>query len=240
MATYKTKLTDCKEIAEHTIAFKFEKPAGFTFIPGQNAVFQLPGQTELDAEGNSRVFSITSLPEDNYLTIATRLRDTAFKKYLSTTNIGEEVTLKGPYGDFTLHADRTIPAVFLSGGIGITPMRSMILNAARKQLEHKIFLFYSNHRPEDSAFLADFEKSAQENPFFKFIPNMSDMDKSTLPWTGETGFIDENMLKRYLSDLTNSIYYISGPPGMVTAMRVMLTKAGVKDLNIRTEEFSGY
>jgi len=69
---------------------------------------------------------------------------------------------------------------------------------------------------------------------------MTEMEKSAQKWDGETGYITKAMLVKYLGDLTLPIYYIVGPPAMVTAMRKTLNEAGVDDDNIRTEEFSGY
>ena len=69
---------------------------------------------------------------------------------------------------------------------------------------------------------------------------MTDMEKSSQPWNGETGYVNKAMLTKYLDDLTLPIYYISGPPEMVDAMQKTLSDAGVKTGNIRAEEFSGY
>jgi len=79
-----------------------------------------------------------------------------------------------------------------------------------------------------------------ENPNYKFIPSMSEMNKSAQSWNGETGFINREMLARYLTNLQGPIYYIAGPPTMVAAMRQMLSAAGVDEDDIRTEEFAGY
>jgi Na+-transporting NADH:ubiquinone oxidoreductase subunit NqrF len=82
--------------------------------------------------------------------------------------------------------------------------------------------------------------AAKQNSNFHLIATMTDMDKSQCDWTGETGFINNDMLLRYLPSLQGPIYYIAGPPGMVAAMRRMLTAAKVDEDDIRTEEFSGY
>lgn len=69
---------------------------------------------------------------------------------------------------------------------------------------------------------------------------MTDMKKSTQVWNGETGFVDKAMLARHITDLQTPIYFIAGPPAMVAAMKKTLADAGVKDDDIRAEDFSGY
>lgn len=240
MPVYKVKLTRREEIADGTMAFYFEKPHGFVHKAGQYADLTLIDPAETDAEGNIRTFTLANAPYEETLMFATRMRDTAFKRVLKAMTLGTELTLDAPHGSFTLHNDVNIPAVFLTGGIGLTPARSIILQAAHDKLPHKIFLFDSNNRPEDSVFLDELINAQQTNPNYTFIGTMTQMEKSNHTWEGETGFINETMLLKHIDDLTVPIYYLVGPRGMVHAMLEMLMKAGVDDDNIRTEEFSGY
>src|SRR5450759_5217470 len=116
----------------------------------------------------------------------------------------------------------------------------MVVRAAKEQLPHHLFLFYSNRRPEDAPFLEELKGVELRNPNFKFVGTMTDMAKSRRSWDGETGFLDYEMLSRYLKGAASPIYYIAGPPAMVTALRDMLNHAGVDDGDIRMEEFAGY
>jgi ferredoxin-NADP reductase len=178
------------------------------------------------------------------------MRDTAFKRVLRSMALPAEVKIAGPYGKFTLHdtstqpgasqKDAVRPAVFLAGGIGITPFFSIATHAGRERLPHELWLFYSNRRPEDAAFLTALLDLAGQNPNFHFVPTMTEMEKSTMEWKGEKGVINREMLERHLPSLQGPIYYTAGPPAMVKAMRQMLTEAGVKNEDIRFEEFSGY
>jgi ferredoxin-NADP reductase len=240
MPIYKIKLKSKQEIATGTMAFYFEKPVGFVFKPGQFGDFTLTDPVETDAEGNIRAFSLANAPYEDFLMFATRMRDTAFKRELKTMKPGTELTLDAPNGSFTLHNNTSIPAVFLTGGIGLTPARSVILQAAHDKLPHKIFLFDSNKRPEDAVFLDELAEAQKQNPNYTFIGTMTQIEKSNQAWHGEIGFITQAMLSKYIDDLTLPIYYVAGPRAMVHAMREMLGKAGVNDDNIRTEEFSGY
>ncbi|HET7103742.1 MAG TPA: FAD-dependent oxidoreductase [Terracidiphilus sp.] len=234
------KLGDRQEIAERTIACRLEKPQNFTFKPGQFIELTLLNPPETDAEGNSRAFSIASAPSEDTLLVATRLRDSAFKRVLAHASPGTQVKIEGPFGDLRLHNDSSRAAVLLCGGIGITPFRSIILNATQNKLPHRIFLFYSNRRPEDAPFLNELQAIEKQNPNFKLIGCMTAMQSFQGLWNGESGKIDSAMLKKHLGALDSAIYYVTGPPGFVAAMRSILEESGVDDDNVRTEEFGGY
>ena len=233
-------LTKCEEIAEGTMAFHFAKPADFQFRAGQSMDLTLLNPPETDAEGNSRAFSIASAPFDNDLMIATRMRDTAFKRVLRKATPGQQVKIDGPSGSFVLHRKSEKPAVFLAGGIGITPFLSIIRQAGHEKSPHHIYLFYSNRRPEDAAFLDLLSEETKRNPNFQLIATMTKMDQSHREWAGAIGSINKDMLAKHLPTLQGPIYYLAGPPAMVAALRRMLIEAGADEDDIRTEEFSGY
>jgi ferredoxin-NADP reductase len=233
-------LTKREEIAEGTMAFHFAKPADFQFRAGQSIDLTLLNPPETDAEGNSRAFSIASAPFDNNLMIATRMRDTAFKRVLRKASAGLQVKIDGPGGSFVLHRKSEKPAVFLAGGIGITPFLSIIRQAGHDKSPHHLYLFYANRRPEDAAFLDLLSEATKGNPNFHLIATITEMDKSHREWKGETGYINKEMLTKHLPSLQGPIYYLAGPPAMVAAMRRTLIDAGVDEDDIRTEEFSGY
>jgi len=167
------------------------------------------------------------------------MRDTAFKRSLKEVPLDTEVKLGSAAGSFTLHKNPSKPAVFLAGGIGITPFLSIVRQADHDRLPHKLYLFYSNRRPEDAAFLDTLQTLETTNPNFHLICTMTEMSKSKKEWKGETDLIDK-MLSRHLAVLQGPIYYIAGPPTMVAAMRQTLVGAGVEEDNIRAEEFAGY
>jgi ferredoxin-NADP reductase len=240
MAAVRIKLLSRLEVAEGTVACFFEKPDGFDFKAGQSGDFTLINPPETDAEGNTRAFSIASPPHEPDLMIATRMRDTAFKRVLKNLPIGTELNLEGPFGALTLHNNAKRPAVFLAGGIGITPFRSILLHAAGKHLPHQLYLFYSNRYPEAATFLEDLIDLEKQNPRYRLIATMDEVHKSHRGWSGEMGHINETMLTKYLKTLEGPVYYVAGPPGMVTALQKMLNEAGVNDDDIRIEAFSGY
>lgn len=240
MPVYTTQLKNREEVAHGTMAFHLEKPSGFEFKPGQCVDVTLLDPPPMDAEGAIRTFSIASAPYENELVVATRMRDTSFKREFAKLPLGTQFKLEGPSGSFTLHKNAAKPAVFLAGGIGITPFRSMLRQAAKDPLPRALTLFYSNRRPEDAAFLDELQKLSQVAPNIVFVPTMTEMQKSARNWAGERGFIDRAMVERYCPALDAPIFYVAGPPAMVTAMQQLLVQAGVDEDNIRSEEFGGY
>jgi len=238
MTIYTTKLVKRETIARDTMAFYWEKPADFSFVAGQFCDITLIDPPEIDEEGSIRGFSFVHAPFEDYLVTATRMRDTAFKRVIKDMPLGSEVKMDAPYGDYKLHKTETTPAVFLIGGIGATPVRSIVAQATHDKTAHSLTLLYSNKTPEDAAFTADFEGFAAENPNFTFVPVYTDVTDEA--WTGERGYIDADKLRKYVPDLAAPIYYLSGPAGMVAAMRKLLIEVGANEDNIRTEEFSGY
>jgi len=210
-----------EEVAEGTLAFHFDKPAGFSYQAGQNALFRLGEE--------SRTFSLASAPHEPELMIATRMRDSSFKRALAALPAGATLQLDGPAGIMTLHEDAARPAVFLAGGIGITPFLSMVRDAGARRLPHRITLFYSNRRPEHAAFLGEFSG-------IRLVATMTEAPD----WPGEKRRISPELLSAHLSDVKDPVYYFAGPPGMTMAVQGMLAEMGVRDEDMRSEEFYGY
>ena len=225
-------------VAEGTYAFHFDKPAGFLHQAGQNAIFSLIEPRETDAAGPSRPFTIASAPHERELMIATRMRDSAFKRTLAALPLGAKLRIEGPGGVMVLHEDESRPAVFLAGGIGITPFLAMARDAAARLLRHRIVLFYSNRRPEHAAFRTELKHMQNRN--FRLVATMTEAHKSSRPWPGETRRIARELLAQHVPDLRAPLYYFAGPPAMTMAMQKMLTDLGVREDDMRSEEFYGY
>ncbi|MGH8679081.1 MAG: FAD-dependent oxidoreductase, partial [Burkholderiales bacterium] len=193
-----------------------------------------------DAQSTRHTFSIVSAPFQGELVVATRMRDSAFKRAFKSMSIGSPAKLEGPFGSLTLHKDRARPAVFIAGGIGITPFMSMLRQAAKDRSPQPLYLVYSNRRPEDAAFFAELQDLERENRNFRMLAPMTDMSKSARKWDGETGLVNADLLKRFVGGLAAPVYYVVGPPAMVKAMQETLSQAGVDGEDIRIEEFYGY
>jgi ferredoxin-NADP reductase len=240
MTIFRAKLIARKQVAKDTVAFIFEKPSNFNYKAGQYASFMMLEPLSATEKARTHFFSLASDPHVNELMIATRMGSSVFKKALKDLPLGSEVEIKGPMGEFTLHTDPKKPAVYLTGGVGITPIRSILRYATTEKLSHPHFLFYSNRSPETSIFLPELILLTRENPHFQFIATMTHMENSVQEWPGETGKINREMIEKYVGDLKLPIYYISGPLALIKAMKKILNDAGVADDQIRTEIFPGY
>lgn len=233
----KVKLIKKEAVAQGTMAFHFSRPQGLEFRAGQFAEFTLIDPPQTDEEGNSRAFSLVHAPCEPDLVAATRMRESAYKRVLKDLPVGAEVRLDGPYGDFTLHKTEATPAVFIIGGIGVTPVRSMVAQASHDKTRHTITLLHASRTPADLPFKDDFEQLARDNSNFTYVMTV---DEAGDDWRGERGRVTAEMVKRHVPDLDKPIYYLSGPEGMVKAMRQLLLDMKVNEDNIRTEEFAGY
>ena len=239
-STFKSRLVGSWKVADHTMAFCFDRPPGWIFQAGQFVDITLLNPKQTDVQGNVRGFSLASAPYKDTIMVASRMRDTAFKRALAAALPEAEVKIEGPFGDFSLHHDATRPAVMLAGGIGITPFRSMILDATHRKLKHRIILFYFNRRPEDAPFLEELQQFERENPNYRLVGVITQAERSHCRWSGETGRLNLAMLERHLKDVGRPIYYLAGPTPMVEGVREILNGARIDDDDIRTEEFAGY
>ena len=240
MTQYGFPLRDRRDVAEGTMAFRFDTSGSdFTFEAGQNADFTLIDPPKTDAEGNVRTFSFASSPHHrDFFMIATRMRPTAFKDGLRSVPLGTKLRVEGPNGNMVLHEDPSKPAVLLAAGIGITPFRSMLEWATEQKLPHQFTLFYSNRTPAMTAFLHDLEAWSKRNTNIHLVPTIT--DSTDRDWPYETGRVDEAMLAKHVPDLKRPIYYLAGPPGMVEALKKLLLDRGVSRDSVRFETFSGY
>lgn len=243
MTKYKFPLKERLDAAEGTAVFIFDTRSvpDFNFRAGQYVEVGLENPPYTDEKKNHREFSIASSPEDKgIIMVASRMRDSAFKRSMREVPLGTEFEIEGPYGDFSLHERTSLKAVFIAGGIGITPIRSILKDAASRKLSHEITLIYSNRTPESTPFLDDLEEFKKMNPHLKVITTMTDMEHAKKPWNGPTERVDEDFLKKYLGDFSNTIFYLVGPQGMVSGVGRALESVGVSRDDIRSEEFTGY
>ncbi len=239
MDTFALTLLGSHAVAEGTTAFRFAKPPGFAFAPGQYVDFSLAAPSAPDPAGNLRSFSLASAPDDDDLTIATRMRGTPFKRDLAALAPGAAVRASGPYGELVL-ADDAQPVVLVAGGIGITPFRSMLRDAARRGDPRSFTLLYGNRTPQATAWYAEWDALAARLPRLAVVHCMSEPAAAVPPWTGETGFVDEKLVARHVADPSAPVWYVVGPPAMTAAVRDVLANLGVDDAAVRVEDFAGY
>lgn len=218
------KITDKKEIATGTLQVTFQVSENFSFLPGQYVLVRLINPPD------QRYFSIVNSPDEKgIITIATRMRDSDFKKALKELPLGSTVELGPISGSFVLPEDTSRPLIFIAGGIGITPYISMLRFVNERKMPYDITLVYSNRDQAGTAYLEEVKK-------FKSILTMTE-DPA---WAGEKRRIDASFIKEYFPDLNSNTYFVVGPPPMVEAVQKALLEAGVEINNIKIENFTGY
>ena len=237
---YPSRLLSRTEVAKDTLAFQFQRPRNFLFRPGQFidlALRRVPGDGLL---GFTHTLSIASSCFASDILVATRMRESLFKRALSALPPGTEVSIRGPMGSLVLHNDISRPAVLLAGGIGITPFLSMVSSAAIDKSHPPVFLFYANRHIEDAAFMDTLWDLEMSNRNFHFVPTFTRIGLGQGGWKGATGPINAQLLSKHVSELHDPIYYVAGPPGMVAGAHQALVELAVPEENIRTEHFAGY
>ncbi len=235
MDTYILTLLKKEEVARNTLSCKVSKPENFLFKPGQYMQVFLS-----EDSSDSHTFSIAAAPHEDFLMFTTRIRkDSDFKQRLAARAEGSELRIEAPGGQFVLPTETELPVVFLVGGIGITPVRSMVKHEEYRSTSRPITVFYSNPTPEDAAFLHELETIAL--PYYRLVPTMTGMEKSAQEWNGEQGYIDEQMLRAHLKDMSQPIFYVVGPPGFVNAMVDLLHSIDeVPSTHVKSEDFAGF
>jgi ferredoxin-NADP reductase len=229
-------LKDRKVIQNNNIAMWFDrKGSDFTFEPGQYARITLLEPIHHDDDGNSRLFSIASSPEKDYVMFTTRALDSAFNKNILEMPVGAKAEISGFGGNTVLHNDTSVPAVFLIGGIGITPVRCMMEHIVTEKLPYEAYLFYSNPTAASMAFFNEFEKWVDDYKGFKFIPLIDDRNDKN--WKYGYGYINKDIILEHISDIHRPVYYIVGPTAMVEAMENILIGLNINSENIKLEKF---
>ena len=240
MTTHQARLQGREAIANGTMAFHFEKPPGFTFKPGQAidvVLARSAGRRRAEHAPHllDRQRAFRERADRRHAHARQRLQACA-----RLAAVGSPFAIDGPSGSLTLHNDRARPAVFIAGGIGITPFMSMLRQAAKDQVAATpgaALLQSPTRRRRISGGSCSSSTSEPKLP----AGRDDDADERLEPrWDGPTGLIDEPLLKSVAGDLSAPIYYVAGPPGLVETMRQTLNGAGVDDDDIRSEEFYGY
>ncbi|HEV2165847.1 MAG TPA: FAD-dependent oxidoreductase [Thermoplasmata archaeon] len=219
--------------------FCFERPErGFSYRPGQYLTVRLPGVA--DSRGDSRTFTISSPPSSpDTVSITTRSGPSPFKQALFRAPTSTVFELWGPFGTFVRDPER--PAVFMAGGIGVTPFRSMILEAASHRSRVPVALLYSNRTTEEIVFRSELEETASRWSSLHLTECVTRPESQLGGWTGVVGRIDATLVRAQTGTLDAPLYYVSGPPTMVQDLeRILRQHLGVPSTEIRTELFHGY
>ena len=225
--------------AEGIESFMFSGKQGIKFNPGQYLEWTIP-QTNADARGNRRYFTISSSPTEKGLMLTARIPEpsSSFKSHLAHLKKGDEVLAAQLAGTFTLPKSDKQKMAFLAGGVGITPFRSMVKYLLDFDQPRPIELLYSANIPEDLAF-RDLFKDA-EKVGLRTHYTITDTQESHPGWHGRRGLISKEMIAEVIPDWAERIFYISGPYGFVFATRQTLLSLGVPSRQIKSDYFPGY
>ncbi|MDG6223611.1 MAG: xylene monooxygenase [Candidatus Bathyarchaeota archaeon] len=228
---FKTKITDIIQRTHDVKSYRFSKPDSFEYTAGQYLIISLP-----NGKGGSlrKPLTLSSSPTEDFIEVTKKLTDGhEFSEAFKHLDVGDEVQLDAPYGQFVLDEKQNKIAM-LSGGIGITPFRSICRYATDLKLKTDIFLFYGNKTSKDIVFKQEFDQMKDENQQFKIVYTLTRQDPN---WTGQTGHIDANLIKNELPDYSQRMFYLCGPPGMMKAMQDFLQELGVTKQKISVEKF---
>lgn len=220
--------------AENITSFYFKPPKTVRYEAGQYIELTLPHDNP-DERGIRHWFTLSSSPTEELLTITTKFatdRVSTFKQTLRALKPGDQVQMSDPMGDFVLPKDANRQLVFIAGGIGVTPMRSMIKWLHDKQQRRMIHLLYAAQTPEQFAFRELFNNYGLPTTLI-----VSDPPKG---WQGETGRLSAELILKLAPNVDHKLYYISGPEPMVEKLRDDLEAADLKPEQIVGDYFPNY
>lgn len=233
----RTRLIDTLQRAPGVRSFRFERPGNAGFKAGQYFLLTI----NVNGKPATKPFSFSSSPtEKEHLEFTKRLTGSDFSNALLNLEKGDEVKIKMPLGEFTL--DKAGEKIaFLSGGIGITPIRSICKYAADTKQPVDIVLLYGNNTERDIVFRDDLDAMSRDNGSLRVVYTLTCPDGVETEWGGCRGFINRQMIEREVPDLSERTFYICGPPGMVAAMEDVLKKdMGIPPERVVLEQFMGY
>ncbi len=226
-----------REVAKGTLLVRFAVEGYPAYRPGHYFWVELPDRGHQDEKGLRRHISLVTSPtEEGVVGLATRLRDTAFKRTLAELEVGDGVEVEEPKGSFLLPEDTSADYVFVAGGIGITVFRSMLRFIADEELPYRVTLLYSNGDRESAAFLDELDELERRIDGLRVVLTMTDDPV----WEGETRRLDADVIGELVGGLEEKVFLVAGPPEMAEAVADSLKVADVPEERVLADKFSGY
>lgn len=236
IATFKDKI----QLTPGLVDFVFQSEKKIDFIPGQYMEWTL-AHAHTDTRGNRRYFTIASSPTENDVRLGIKFypHGSSFKKALLTGGPQTQIVGGQLSGDFVLPTDPNKKIVFIAGGIGITPFRSMIKYLVDTKQKRPLILFFAN-KTADEIIYRDVFDQAEKELGIKVVYTLTDKEKLPTNWQGKVGRIDAHMIAAEVPDYAERTFYLSGPHGMVVSYEETLKSMGVHQRNIKKDFFPGY
>jgi glycine betaine catabolism B len=234
------KLKKSFEIADGPAEFVFEQDMPMSFEPGQYLEWTL-GHDKVDSRGNRRYFTIASSPTEKELLLGVEFypESSSFKKALADMNEGDTIIASQLSGDFIMPRNKKKKLIFIAGGIGITPFRSMIKYLIDKKEKRDIVLIYANKTEDDIAYKEILDLAAKSINL-KIIYVINELKNKTISWDGRMGYVNGELILEEIKDFQERKFYISGPRAMVLSTDTVLQKLGIPSNKIKTDFFPGF
>lgn len=233
-------LKEKTKIATDTYEFTFTADGSIAYLPGQYMEWTLPHR-DPDSRGNRRYFTLSSSPTEDTLKLGIKFypEPSSFKNKLLFMKEGETIVASQCAGEFVMPKDVNKKMVFIAGGIGVTPFRSMIKYCVDKNLKRDIVLLYSNKTVGDIAYQDIFDE-AENSLGIKTIYAVTDKDQALSSDSMRSGFIDAVLIQKEIPDFKDRVFYISGPHTMVAIFEKTLKNMGVSKDKIKVDFFPGF
>ncbi len=234
---FETELAEVIQRTPSIKSFRFQiRAKGFRYRPGQFFFITIM----VNGQEADHHFSFSSSPtEKGYMEFTKRITGSAFSQTLAKIQPGAWARIRGPLGSFVL-PQKPQKLSFLSGGIGITPLRNMMRYATDKRLPYDIVLLYGNPTVEEIAFREELEAmQGLDTPGIR-IEHILSGPGLPANWRGRTGFVNSQVVAEVMPDYMERLHYISGPPKMVTSLKEQLESLGVPNRQMKLDSFTGY
>lgn len=234
---FETEVIDVIKRTNHIKSFRFRTPEDVYFIAGQ--IFNLT--IRIEGKDSTKHFSFSNSPtEKGYIEFTKRITGSVFSGALDRLKEGAWARINMPFGSFA-YKDEDEKIAFITGGIGITCVRSICKFICDMKLQADMVLLYSSKTAEDIVFLDDFDKMSSVNSKLKVVYTLTSPDVDIRSWTGRTGRISNAMIREEIPDISERVFYLSGPPKMVDSLSSILSdKLDIENNKIRQERFPGY
>lgn len=233
-------LVEKKKLSEDVYEFLWNSPKRFYFKAGQYLEWTL-GHRYPDNRGNRRYFTLSSSPTEENISIGIKFYDnpSSFKEKMVSMKEGERISASGLAGEFILPDDKSKKLVFIAGGIGVTPFRSILKYMVDSQEKRDVVMFFANKTSKDIVYKDVFDEAVAKDILKIYYVCGTKLPNDSNPQI-KFGIVDENMIKADVPDYIERNFYISGPHGMVSAFQKSLSKLGVPKRNIKVDFFPGY